>query len=129
MGRQEDVCWRCGARVRHVRLRGRHAHDPLRPLPSGRVTRRRAGYRSASRPVAALEVRGAGRADPLPSRAEEQARWQSDRLDAERRRKQALSELAAAIEVGDAAYRRLRERLDDFSTRLALVRLTLSAPR
>ena len=53
-------------------------------------------------------------------------RWQAERLDANRREKQQLRELAAAIDVGDAAYRRLRDRLDDFGTRLAVVRLTLS---
>ena len=76
--------------------------------------------------MVALEVHEAGRADPLPSRAENHARWQAERLDAERRRKRQLRELAAAIDVGDAAYRRLYDRLDDFGTRLVKVRLTLS---
>ena len=135
MGRQEDACWRCGVRVRHVHFSGRRTHDAIpsaarRPEYSDalscRVRRRRAGRRFASRAVVALEVHEAGRADPLPSRAEDHVRWQAERLDANRRRKQRLRELAAAIEIGDAAYRRLRDRLDDFGTRLAVVRLTLS---
>ena len=36
-----------------------------------------------------------------------------------------MRELAAAIEVGDAGYRRLGSRLDDFGTRLTVVRLRL----
>ena len=136
MGRQEDACWRCGARVRHVHFSGRRTHDAIpssarRPEYSDAlpclVRRRRAGRRFASQAVVALEVHEPGRADPLPSRAEDHARWQAERLDAKRRQKQQLRGLAAAIDVGDAAYRRLRDRLDDFGTRLAVVRLTLSA--
>jgi len=114
MGRQEDACWRCGARVRHVHLSGRQAHDAL---PPRRLC--------ASRAVVARAVHEAGRADPLPSRAEDHARWRAERLDAKRRQKQQMRELAAAIDAGDAAYRRLRDRLDDFSIRLAAVRRTL----
>ena len=135
MGRQEDACWRCGARVRHVHFSGRQAHDAT-PAParrpehsdalSGLVRRGRAGRRCASRAVVAPEIHEAAQADPLPSRAADHARWQAERLDARRRQKQQLRELAAAIDVGDAAYRRLRDRLDDFGTRLAVVRLTLS---
>ena len=44
---------------------------------------------------------------------------------AERRQAQLLRELAAAIDVGDAAYRRLCDRLDDFGNRLTVVRLAL----
>ena len=136
MGRQEDSCWRCGARVRHVHLSGRQTHDAIPPPARGPehsdalsslVRRRRAGHQFASRAVVALELHEAGRADPLPCRAEDHARWQAERLDAKRRQKQQLRELAAAIDVGDAAYRRLRDRLDDFGTRLAVVRLTLCA--
>ena len=135
MSRQEDACWRCGARVRHVHFSGRQTHDAIPPPARGPehsdalsclVRRRRADHRFASRAVVGLEVHDAGRADPLPSRAEDHARWQAERLDARRRQKQQLHELAAAIDVGDAAYRRLRERLDDFGTRLAVVRLTLN---
>ena len=134
MGRQDDACWRCGARVRHVRLSGRQTHDATPPRArrpersdarSRLARRRRARPRLASRAVIALEVDEGGRADPLPSRAEDRARWQAERLDAKRRQKQALRELAAAIDVGDAAYRRLCDRLDEFGARLALVRLTL----
>ena len=76
--------------------------------------------------MVALKIHEAGRADPLPSRAEDHARWQAERRDAERRQRQQLRELTAAIDVGDAAYRRLYDRLDDFGTRLVKVRLTLS---
>jgi len=135
MGRQEDACWRCGARVRHVHVSGRRTHDAILPPPRAPeqdalaclVRRRRADHRLASRAAVALEVREAGRANPLPSRAEQHARWRAERLDANRRQKEQARELAAAIDVGDAAYRRLRQRLDDFATRLAVVRLTLSA--
>lgn len=37
-----------------------------------------------------------------------------------------MHDLAVVIELGDAGYRRLCSRLDDFGTRLAVVRLTLS---
>jgi hypothetical protein len=121
MARQEDACWRCGAGVRHVHVTGRRTHDAILPPP------RRADHRLAPRAAVALEVRDAGRANPLPSRAEQCARWRAERLDANRRQKRQARELAAAIDVGDAAYRRLRQRLDDFGTRLAVVRLTLSA--
>ena len=135
MGRQEDACWRCGAGVRHVHFSGRRTHDAISPPARGPehsdalsrlVRRRRAGHWFASRAVGAVAVPEAGRAAPLPSRAEDHARWRAERLDAKRRQKQQLRELAAAIDVGDAAYRRLRDRLDDFGTRLAVVRLTLS---
>ena len=130
MSRQEDACWRCGASVRHVHVSGRRTHDAILPpprapeqdAPACLVRRRR-----ASRAAIAPEVREARGAKPLPSRAEQRARWWAERLDANRRQKQQAGELAAAIDDGDAAYRRLRERLDDFGTRLAVVRLTLSA--
>jgi hypothetical protein len=135
MGRQEDACWRCGARVSHAHLSGRQTHDASPPSARGPehsdalsrlVRRRRMGSRSASRAVLAPAVHEARRAGPVPSRAEDHARWQAERLDAKRRQKQQLRELAAAIDVGDAAYRQLRDRLDDFGIRLAVVRLTLS---
>jgi len=126
MGRQEDACWRCGARVRHVHLSGRPTQYAIPAPARGPEQRRRAGHRLAARAVVALAVHEAGRADPLPSRAEDHARWQAERHDAKRRQKQHLRELAATIETGDAAYRRLRDRLDDFGTRLAVVRRTLS---
>ena len=53
-------------------------------------------------------------------------RWQAERLNARRRQKQQLQALAAAIDRGDAGYRRLRDSLDDFGARLAVVRRTLS---
>ena len=116
MSRQEDACWRCGARVRHVELRGRQTHYLLpRPArPRSRVTRSPAPRGSPSRAW-----------DALPSRAESHARWQAERSDAERRQQQAGRELATAIGAGDAAYRRLSDRLEDFGARLAAARLTL----
>lgn len=133
LGRQEDACWRCGAVVRHVHFSGRRPHDPA--PPSARppnhnsamfsvVSRRR----SAARAVVAFEVRQTRRAEPepVPSRAEDFARRQSERLDADLRRKQELRDLAAAIDRGDAGYRRLCDRLDEFGAWLAVVRLTLS---
>jgi hypothetical protein len=116
--------------VRHVHFSGRQAHDAIPPptrtpehsVALSRLVRRRAHHR-----FVALEIHAAGRADPRPSRAEDHARWQAERLDAEWRQEQHLRELAAAIDVGDAAYRRLCERLDDFDTRLAAARRTLSA--
>jgi hypothetical protein len=116
MSRQEDACWRCGARVRHVELRGRQVHHGMpRPArPPRRVTRRLASHGSASR-----------RQDALPSRAVIHARSQAERAAGERRQQQAQHELATAIGAGDAAYQRLSDRLDDFGTRLAAARLTL----
>ena len=135
MGRQEDACWRCGACVGHVHFSGRQPHDAIptsarRPDHNGAlsalVRRRRAGRRSASRAAVALEVHETCPAVPAPSRAEDHARWQSERLHAAKRAKQDMRDLAVAIELGDAGYRRLCYRLDDFGTRLAVVRLTLS---
>jgi hypothetical protein len=57
-----------------------------------------------------------------PRRAEDFARWQRERAEARAHNRHAASELAAAIDVGDAGYRRLRRRLDDFGTRLEVVR-------
>ena len=128
MGRQEDACWRCGARVRHVHFSGRRTQYAI-PAPARGPEHSDAASGATDwrlRAVVALEVHEAGRADPLPSRAEDHARWQAERHDAKRRQKQHLRELAAAIETGDAAYRRLCDRLDDFGTRLAVVRRTLS---
>ena len=116
MSRQEDACWRCGARVRHVQLRGRQVHHGMPPpaRPPRRVTHSPAPHGSPSR-----------QRDALPSRAEIQARSQAERAAGERRRQQAQHELVTAIGAGDAAYRRLSDRLDDFGTRLAAARLTL----
>jgi hypothetical protein len=118
--------------VRHVHFSGRQTHDAIPPPARGPehsdalsclLGRRRADHQS----LVALKVPEAGRAeDPQPSRADDHARWQAERLDAQRRQKQHLRELAAAIETGDAAYRQLCDRLDDFGTRLAVVRRRLS---
>lgn len=65
-----------------------------------------------------------------PSRAEDHARWQHERAEARSRATDATRELAAAIDVGDADYRRLRQGLDDYGTRLEAVRARLvPAPR
>jgi len=82
--------------------------------------------RGASHRVAVLEVHAARPADPHPSRAEDHARRQAERLDARRRQERHLRELVAAIEAGDAAYRRLCDRLAAFDARLAVVQRTLS---
>jgi hypothetical protein len=117
IGRQEDACWRCGARLRHVDCSGRHPSAAnLRPM------RRR---RARQRPVT-LDVRKTRPADARPSRAEDQARRHAERIDAKRRQEQRLRELVAAIDVGEDAYRRLCDRLDDFDVRLASVRRRLS---
>ena len=55
------------------------------------------------------------------------ARWQAERLDAERRQARRLRELDAAIAAGDTTYHRLSDRLEDFGARLAGVRVALSA--
>jgi len=81
--------------------------------------------RGARPRLVAREVQAARPADPLPSRAEDHARRQAERLDAKRRQEQQLRELVAAIAVGEAAYRRLCDRLDEFDARLATVRRTL----
>ena len=117
IGRQEDGCWRCGARVRHIRCSGRHTDAAIPPPVRSRGARPR---------LVAREVQAARPADPLPSRAEDHARRQAERLDARRRQEQHLRELVAAISAGDVAYRRLCDRLDDFDARLAVVRRTLS---
>jgi hypothetical protein len=60
-----------------------------------------------------------------PSRAENHARWQRERAGARDRSKQVTLELTAAIDVGDAAYRRLWLRLDEYGTRLDAVHARL----
>jgi hypothetical protein len=65
-----------------------------------------------------------------PGRAEDHARWQRERAEARNRAEDATRDLAAAIDAGDAGYRRLRHGLDDYSTRLEAVRVRLvHAPR
>ncbi len=58
-------------------------------------------------------------------RAEDHARWQHERADARDHATQVELELTDAIEVGDAAYRRLRRRLDEYGTRLDAVHARL----
>jgi hypothetical protein len=133
LGRQEDACWRCGEAVRHVHFSGHRPNDPAppsarRPHHSDALASGVRRGRSAARAVVAFEVRESRPVEPqpVPCRAEDLARRRAQRLDAERRRRQELRELAAAIDRGDAAHRRLCERLDEFGARLAVVRLTLS---
>jgi len=64
------------------------------------------------------------------SRAEEHARWQRERAEARSRTKDVTRELANAIDAGEAGYRRLRQDLEDYGTRLDAVRVRLvPAPR
>jgi hypothetical protein len=67
----------------------------------------------------------AGRPAGTPSRADDHARWQRERAEARAHTKQVTQELADAIDVGDAACRRLGRRLDAFGTRLDAVRARL----
>jgi hypothetical protein len=65
-----------------------------------------------------------------PSRAEDHARWQRERVEVRSRSKDVARELAAAIDAGEDGYRRLRQDLDDYGTRLEAVRVRLvPAPR
>jgi hypothetical protein len=60
-----------------------------------------------------------------PSRAEDHARWQRERAEARSRTKDGTRELAAAIDAGEAGYRRLRRDLLDYGTSLDAVRARL----
>jgi hypothetical protein len=62
-----------------------------------------------------------------PRRAEDFARRRRERVEARAHAQHAARDLAAAIDVGDAGYRRLRRRLDDFGTRLEVVRASQHA--
>ena len=141
MGRQEDACWRCGARVRRSRYsHGGGAYGGRRPTRQRRhsaalsrhVKRRRGAGAADSRRRASARLAAARRAvialeahDAPPSRAQDHARWQRERAADGRRARRLADELAGAIEVGDAGYRRLDRRLDDYGARLAVVRLRL----
>ena len=117
IGRQEDACWRCGARVRHVHCSGRHtrrcdssAGAQPRRAPATRRARGPSGQAGGSaaepsggpRPPAGRTPRRQAAPGAAPARAR-----RGDR-------------------AGDVAYRRLCDRLDDFDARLAAVRRTLS---
>jgi hypothetical protein len=117
---QEDTCWRCGARVRR-------ADVPQRRTSSRRQRTRRGPHRSrpASTPLSHARRRGKDGPPAGPSRAEDHARWQHERTDARDRDRQVELELADAVEAGDAAYRRLRRRLDEYGTRLDAVHARL----
>jgi hypothetical protein len=60
-----------------------------------------------------------------PSRAEDHTRWQRERAGARDRTKEVTLELTAAIDVGDAACRRLQLRLDAYGSRLDAVHARL----
>jgi hypothetical protein len=65
------------------------------------------------------------KAEAIPSRAENHARWQRERAEAHSRTKRAVRELDTAIAVGDRSSRRLRHRLNDYGTQLEAVRSRL----
>ena len=98
---QENTCWRCGATVRRTRSSRRGQHRT--PLCRGRLRG------PASAPAAAPMTTPAG----------------SENVPARDRTRQVTLELTAAIDVGDAAYRRLRLRLDKYGTRLDAVHARL----
>jgi hypothetical protein len=77
------------------------------------------------RRAAAVPPHRSGGSAAAPSRAEEHTRWQRERAGARDRTTQVTLELTAAIDVGDAAYRRLRLRLDEYGTRLDAVHARL----
>ena len=60
-----------------------------------------------------------------PSRAEDHTRWQRERAGARDRTTQVMLALTAAIDVGDAACRRLQLRLDAYGSRLDAVHARL----
>jgi hypothetical protein len=60
-----------------------------------------------------------------PSRAEDHTRWQRERAGARDRTTQVMPALTAAIDVGDAACRRLQLRLDAYGSRLDAVHARL----
>ena len=128
-GCQEDRCWRCGATVRRAGSSRRGLHRT--PLCRGRLrvvaSAPRAPLRRGSgmRRAAAVPSRRSGGSAAAPSRAEDHTRWQRERVGARDRTRQVTLELTAAIDVGDAAYRRLRLRLDKYGTRLDAVHARL----
>ena len=133
LGRQEDACWRCGAPVPHERFSGgpgpcaAHWRRPRNSEAlSASVRRRRASrvHDGRSRD-GTLESNGHGAADAAPSRAEDHARWTRERAEASKRARTLTRELAAAIDIGDANWRQLHDRLDEYGARLAVVRLRL----
>jgi hypothetical protein len=133
MGRQEETCWRCGARVRRAssaRGRGRPIGTPGRRPDhsdafSRRARRRRADRRAAHRATPEPEPVELPAHGTTPSRAEDHARRQCERAEARLDAKRLTRELAVAIDAGNAGYGRLRHRLDDYSTRLEAVRSRL----
>ena len=133
MGHQEDACWRCGAPVRHEQFThgpGPYAVHMRRSRHSGAfsafVSRRRANRVDHDGSQAARVSHWHGAVDAAPSRAEDHAAGQQERAEANRRAELLKGELAAAIApAGNASYRGLRHRLDEFGTELALARLRL----
>jgi hypothetical protein len=57
------------------------------------------------------------------TRADDYARWRHERVEGHARTERSARALAAAIDDGDARYRRLRGRLDDFGIRVAAVHM------
>jgi hypothetical protein len=79
----------------------------------------------ARREPAGHRVVPAGRRTEASTRAPDHARWQRERADARARESRLTDDLAAAIDVGDARYLRLRGGLDDYGARLEAVRSRL----
>ena len=118
--RQEDTCWRCGARVRRT-----HS-SPLRESTTHYRKRPGRQHRTAPLLVPRAHLRRRSPSHAASSRrAEDHARWQHERGDARDHAAQVELELTDAIDVGDAAYRRLRRRLDEYGTRLDAVHARL----
>jgi hypothetical protein len=116
IGRQEEICWRCGAMVRCGHGSPRSAYRRQRPPRGSHRIHHVVATLSPrrSRPTAAAGTAG-------PTRAEDCARWQRERTEAHALTVHSTRDLATTIAVGEAGYRRLRQRLDDFGTRLAAV--------
>jgi hypothetical protein len=116
IGRQEAICWRCSAVVRHGQGSPRSAYRRRRaPCGSHRIHHVGATVSPRRRrPTAPAGAAG-------PTRADDCARWQRERAEAHALTVRSTRDLATAIAVGVAGYRRLRQRLDDFGTRLAAV--------
>lgn len=126
MSRQELTCWRCGARVRSSSRYGSSSRGgKTRRGPHSLRWRVSVQRRPHVVPPRTHRVAATG-----PSWAEEHARRQRERAEARSRTKDVTRELEDAIEAGDAGYRRLRRKLDDYGTRLEAVRVRLvPAPR
>ena len=132
MGRQE-VRLAVRRRVRHVHfsvLDARAIPPPAGPSTEthcpDRLRRERTTIDSAS--SGAREVHEAGTELSATEPSGGPAKVGRPNVSSQQRRSKNWASTPAAIDVGDAAYRRLRERLTT-RNRLAVVRLTLSQPK